>query len=89
MMAQEADAQRELRVLWRRRARRSRETVGRGGASAEIKRTLILKVLEAHQRNERVLLQHGALFKLMSRGCSRPVAFAEELQQWRLASMTR
>ena len=44
------------------------------------------RVLEAHQRNERVLLQHGALLKTHVREAAQDLdASAEELQQWRLA----
>ena len=43
-------------------------------------------MLEAHQRNERVLLQHGALLKTHVREAAQDLdASAEELQQWRLA----
>ena len=86
---EEADAQRELRVL----AEKARDEALEGKRLAEEAHRAEVKahadtkkVLEAHQRNERVLLQNGALLKTHVREAAQDLdASAEELQQWRLA----
>ena len=86
---EEADAQRELRVV----AEKARDEALEGKRLAEEAHRAEVKahadtkkVLEAHQRNERVLLQNGALLKGHVREAAQDLdASAEELQQWRRA----
>ncbi len=86
---EEADAQRELRV----QAEKARDEALEGKRLAEEAHRAEVqahsdtkKVLGAHQRNERVLLQNGALLKGHVREAAQDLdASAEELRQWRLA----